>query len=92
MATHVEEAYSEREQKDDGESDEPTFAFDTEGDTMHRNHRRRSRSSCISRSSSTACRSKCVKRDSFRIQPMLTRRSRTCSARRVGTRVVIRSG
>ena len=31
MATHVEEVYSEREQKDDGESDEPTFAFDTWG-------------------------------------------------------------
>ena len=31
MATHIEEAYSEREQKDDGESDEPTFAFDTWG-------------------------------------------------------------
>lgn len=40
MATHIEEAYSEREQKDDGESDEATFAFDTGGGTMHCNHRR----------------------------------------------------
>ena len=37
MATHVEEAYSERERKDDGESDEATFAFDTWGVTMPRN-------------------------------------------------------
>ena len=37
MATHIEEAYSERERKDDGESDEATFAFDTGGGTMHCN-------------------------------------------------------
>ena len=43
MATHVEEAYSERERRDDGESDEATFAFDTWGVTMHRNQSIRTR-------------------------------------------------
>ena len=43
MATHVEEAYSGRERKDDGESDEATFAFDTWGVTMHRNQSIRTR-------------------------------------------------